>query len=108
MEAASGYPVIPGRIADANLRCAIAHRGILRFRVWSFGPSRNDGVKAFAHGRRVQRSALTAPGGTVPLMIAATCRTVSDDWLSIAGGVRPPICGVAMTFGSCASSSVGI
>jgi hypothetical protein len=27
---------------SANLRCAIAHRGISRFRVWSFGPSRND------------------------------------------------------------------
>jgi len=25
-----------------DLRCAIAHRGISRFRVWSFGPSRND------------------------------------------------------------------
>src|SRR5258707_9274143 len=27
---------------SANLRCASAHRGISRFRVWSFGPSRND------------------------------------------------------------------
>src|SRR5260370_28302792 len=27
------YLVIPGRIKDANLRCAIAHRGISRFRV---------------------------------------------------------------------------
>src|SRR5258705_9816966 len=27
------WPVIPGRVADANLRCAIAHRGISRFRV---------------------------------------------------------------------------
>src|SRR6202040_2671663 len=27
---------------EANLRCAIAHRGTSRFRVWSFGPSRND------------------------------------------------------------------
>src|ERR1700675_1985335 len=35
--------LIPGRIEDANLRCAIAHRGISRFRAWSFGPSRNDG-----------------------------------------------------------------
>jgi hypothetical protein len=32
-------------------------------------------------------------------MIFPTCRTVSSDWLSIAGGVSPPICGVAMTFG---------
>ena len=35
--------VIPGRCEASNLRCAIAHRGISRFRVWSFGPSRNDG-----------------------------------------------------------------
>src|SRR5258705_13996357 len=27
------YLVIPGRIKDANLRCAIAHRGISRLRV---------------------------------------------------------------------------
>src|SRR6202035_5961472 len=36
------YHVIPGRCEASNLRCAIAHRGISRFRVWSFGPSRND------------------------------------------------------------------
>ena len=41
-------------------------------------------------------------------MIFATCRTVSSDWLSIAGGVRPPICGVAITLASLASSGVGI
>ena len=40
--------------------------------------------------------------------MASTCRTVSSDWLSIAGGVRPPICGVAMTFGSFANSGDGI
>ena len=28
--------------AKRELRCAIAHRRIRRFRVWSFGPSRND------------------------------------------------------------------
>src|SRR6202048_3011379 len=33
---------------SANLRCAIAHRGISRFRVWSCGPSRNDDVKKLA------------------------------------------------------------
>src|SRR5258706_1784173 len=33
---------IPGRVEDTNLRCAIAHRGISRFRVWCFEPSRND------------------------------------------------------------------
>src|SRR5205814_9751578 len=52
-----------------------------------------------AHGRRVQEAALTAPTGASPLMMAATCRTVSDDWCSIACGVNPPICGVAITCG---------
>jgi hypothetical protein len=36
-----------------DLRCAIAHRGISSFRVWSFGPSRNDEDK-----RPPSRSAL--------------------------------------------------
>src|SRR3981081_3063447 len=40
--------VIPG--LEANLRRAIAHRGISRFRVWSFAPSRND---AFHPGMRL-------------------------------------------------------
>src|SRR3954454_12215560 len=35
--------VIPGRCEASNLRGAIAPRGSSRFRVWSFGPSRNDG-----------------------------------------------------------------
>src|SRR6266702_5742464 len=61
-----------------------------------------------AQGRRVQRAALTAPTGISPAMIFSTCRTVSIDWLSIAGGVRPPMCGVAITFGSFANSGVGI
>src|SRR3954470_13290615 len=29
--------------ARSELRCAIAHMRISRFRVWSYGPSRNDG-----------------------------------------------------------------
>ena len=32
-----------GAARRAELRCAIAHLRISRFRVWSFGPSRNDG-----------------------------------------------------------------
>src|SRR5229473_3497616 len=36
------YPRHSGARVSANLRCAIAHRGISRFQVWSFGPSRND------------------------------------------------------------------
>jgi hypothetical protein len=31
------------------------------------------------HGRRRQRSALTAPSGTSPAIMAPTCRTVSSD-----------------------------
>ena len=32
-----------GAMRSIELRCEIAHRRISRFRVWSFGPSRNDG-----------------------------------------------------------------
>src|SRR5690242_19574714 len=49
-----------------------------------------------AGARHFQWSALTAPGGTSPAIMASTCLTVSSDWFSIAGGVRPPIWGVAM------------
>src|SRR6195952_2709573 len=37
-----------GDATASNLRGAIAPRGISRFRVWSFGPSRNDGVRGYA------------------------------------------------------------
>src|ERR1700686_5072591 len=43
------YLVIPGRIEDANLRCAIAHRGISRFRVSAFA---RPGMTAAALARR--------------------------------------------------------
>jgi hypothetical protein len=33
-----------GERQSLELRCAIAHRSSSRFRVWSFGPSRNDGL----------------------------------------------------------------
>src|SRR5882757_6673338 len=33
-----------GAVRSTELGCATAHRRISRFRVWSFGPSRNDGV----------------------------------------------------------------
>ncbi|MFK4700742.1 hypothetical protein ABIF42_006336 [Bradyrhizobium diazoefficiens] len=33
-----------GAVHSTELWCAIAHLRISRFRVWSFGPSRNDGV----------------------------------------------------------------
>src|SRR6185312_8647260 len=36
--------VIPGRPERGDLWCAFAHLRISRFRVWSFGPSRNDGI----------------------------------------------------------------
>src|SRR5437868_8229726 len=34
-----------GAMRSIELRCALAHRRISRFRVWSFGPSRNDGER---------------------------------------------------------------
>src|SRR6266540_1590697 len=64
-----------------------------------------EGEEAY---RLVQPSRLAAPGGTSPLTRASTWRTVSNAWLSLAGGVRPPICGVAMTLGRRASSGDGI
>ncbi len=33
-----------GAVRSTELRCAVAHLRISRFRVWSFGPSRNDEV----------------------------------------------------------------
>src|SRR5690242_8969418 len=41
------------------------------------------------HGqtRRVQSSRFAAPGGTSPFTSASTWRTVSNAWLSLAGGV---------------------
>jgi hypothetical protein len=42
------YAVIPGWSAGPDLRCAIAHRGISRFRVRCFASPRNDGVWAAA------------------------------------------------------------
>src|SRR5437016_5157406 len=44
---------------------------------------------------RVQCFAFTAPFGALPFAIAAACATVPIDWCSIAGTVRPALCGVA-------------
>src|SRR6185436_15581592 len=62
------------------------------------------------HGqaRFVQSFGFAAPGGTSPFTSASTWRTVSKAWLSLAGGVSPPIWGVAITFASRASSGDGI
>src|SRR6185503_15725686 len=60
------------------------------------------------HGFRFQWSALTAPFGALPFAISAACATVSIDWCSIAGTVRPAMCGVAITSGRAASGSIGI
>ncbi len=65
------------RVKRANLRCAIAHRGISRFRVWSgachraaqsadpLGPSRNDAVKALP-GALPGEKELGIPGVMMP------------------------------------------
>src|SRR5581483_365210 len=60
------------------------------------------------HVRRVQVSVLTAPSGTRPEINARTCSTVCRACASIAGGVSPPICGVAITLGKAAIAGVGI
>src|ERR1700756_522423 len=41
---AEGPTVIPGWSEGPDLRCAIAHRGISRFRVRCFASPRNDGL----------------------------------------------------------------
>ena len=46
--------------------------------------------------------------GRVPARMPAACATVSMDWCSIAGSVRPAVCGVAITSGRAASRGVGI
>src|SRR6266705_2431329 len=57
---------------------------------------------------RVACFAFTAPLGTRPCTISAACATVSNAWCSIACGVRPPKCGVAMTSGRAAMAGLGI
>ena len=46
--------VIPGWSAGPDLRCAIAHRGISRFRVRCFASPRNDGVWVASSPQRRQ------------------------------------------------------
>ena len=49
--------------------------------------------------QRVACGAFTAPSGTSPRRSAPSWATVSSAWCSIAGSVRPPMCGVASTRG---------
>jgi hypothetical protein len=44
--------VIPGRRVSVELRCAIAHRRISRFRVRIFDAPRNDGLAMLASRAR--------------------------------------------------------
>src|SRR6266436_1179511 len=55
-----GRPSFRDGALAPDLRCAIAHRGISRFRVWSFGPSRNDEVQR----SRIAMSFITGVGLT--------------------------------------------
>src|SRR2546427_11941240 len=57
---------------------------------------------------RVACCAFTAPLGARPCTISATCATVSKAWCSIACGVSPPRCGVAMTSGRAAMAGLGV
>src|SRR6478752_1563939 len=90
---------IPARFGDGE----VAH--VLLGHVGS-----EEVVMGGQHGqpRRVQSFRFAAPCGASPLTKASTWRTVSKAWLSLAGGVRPPIWGVAITFGRRASSGGGI
>src|SRR2546428_160795 len=56
----------------------------------------------------VQCWALPALFGERPFSISPACATVSSDWCSIAGGVSPAACGVAITSRRAASRGVGI
>src|SRR5213080_224497 len=53
--------VIPGRVEDANLRCAIAHRGISRFRVRRFASPRNDGATLGLNAAEPQSAVIGPP-----------------------------------------------
>src|SRR5579863_2604915 len=64
--------VVPGH-AKRELRCAIAHRRISRFRVWFFGPSRNDSA------RLAQLSPHHALTGRLAWLVCGTPR-LSDMW----------------------------
>jgi hypothetical protein len=54
-----------------KLRCATAHRRISRFRVWSFGPSRNDGwiFARFAKKRPSGDSVSSPVSKNIPLSL---------------------------------------
>ena len=80
-----------------ELRCAIAHRRISRFRVWSFGPSRNDDLSRHAR-------ALDADGHPIAGLYAA-----GNDMASIMGGNYPGAgitLGPALTFGYIAGKHI--
>ena len=64
--------------------------------------------RASAACRRFACAQFTAPLGCRPCSRSVICCTVSMDWCSIACGVRPPMCGVAMTRGCCDSTVPGI
>ena len=73
------------------------------------GPARvGRHAQARQAARRVACAALTAPAGHSPLRSAASWATVSSAWCSAAGGVSPPMCGVAITLGCAASAGEGI
>src|SRR6266446_3411202 len=72
----SGLLAGPMTGSASNLGCAIAHRGISRFRAWSFGPSRNDDINSlqprFLNLRRRHQGRGIAPG------IADVVRDIGD------------------------------
>src|SRR6266852_2055282 len=87
-------------------RGPIAHHFVVELGIASPQPA--GAPHLLSSALRVQYLAFTAPFGALPFAIAAACATVSIDWCSIAGTVRPAVCGVAMTSGRAASRGVGI
>jgi hypothetical protein len=93
-----------GAMRSIELWCAIAHLRISRFRVWSFGPSRNDDLNGStipasnerAQGGQKARSAVPTIDPQTPLEMVGTLRFAHPTHLpslvgqisSILGGLR--------------------
>src|SRR6266481_6320071 len=66
--------VIPGWSAGPDLRCAIAHRGISRFRVRCFASPRNDGY-GFTRCLKIESVAVIEGERATPCVVPAKAGT---------------------------------
>src|SRR5262245_11773082 len=98
----------PGKMAAAQAVGEDDSRPAARYLVVQLAVRALQPAHGLSRALRVQCSAFTAPFGALPLTISAACATVSIDWCSIAGIVRPAACGVAITSARAASAGVGI